>query len=197
MASEGKTTTAANLTVAFAQQGMRVLLVDCDLRKCRLHNVFGMSRGPGLSDVFAGTATVAENVRPAGVDRLSVVTAGSMMPVSRVGLCMLLLLGVPALGRAQESSARNGFWMNEGAGWGTYGCPGCDARMDGVAGSASLGGTVRPDLLLGVSAKGWAGTSEGGGEGLLTLTPMARYYPGGGARNPRRRRTRRRGRLPR
>jgi len=80
MASEGKTTTAANLAVAFAQQGVRVILVDCDLRKARLHNVFGMSRSPGLTDVIAGNATTAEIVRPAGVPGLSIVTSGTMPP---------------------------------------------------------------------------------------------------------------------
>ncbi len=45
---EGKTLVAANLAVTFAREGARVLLVDCDLRRPRLHKMFQVSRAPGL-----------------------------------------------------------------------------------------------------------------------------------------------------
>ena len=80
MAGEGKTTTSANVAVAFAQQGLRVLLVDCDLRKARLHHVFGMTRNPGLTDVIAGAASVADIVRPTGISGLSLVASGTLPP---------------------------------------------------------------------------------------------------------------------
>lgn len=80
MASEGKTTTSANLAVAFAQQGLRVLLIDCDLRRARLHDVFDMSRNPGLTDVISGMADISAVVRPVAVSGLSVVTAGTLPP---------------------------------------------------------------------------------------------------------------------
>ncbi len=48
---EGKTTVAYNLGVAFAWQGARVLLIDCDLRNPDLHRLFGCAISPGVSDV--------------------------------------------------------------------------------------------------------------------------------------------------
>jgi len=78
--AEGKTTTAANLAVAFAQQGMRVLIVDCDLRKARLHNVFGLAREPGLTQFMLGYSGADEAVRSTVVDGLFVLPAGTLPP---------------------------------------------------------------------------------------------------------------------
>lgn len=52
---EGKTMTSANLAVTFAHDGMSVLLVDCDVRRPKLHGVFKMSRSPGLLDLLTPT----------------------------------------------------------------------------------------------------------------------------------------------
>jgi Mrp family chromosome partitioning ATPase/uncharacterized protein involved in exopolysaccharide biosynthesis len=49
---EGKTMVAANLAVTFAREGARVLLIDCDLRRPRLHKLFRVSRAPGLVDLL-------------------------------------------------------------------------------------------------------------------------------------------------
>ena len=73
---EGKTTTAANLALTFARQGTRVLLVDCDLRRPRLHRIFNAERDPGLTDLLLGRADVAEVVQPTAVDRLSLLARG-------------------------------------------------------------------------------------------------------------------------
>lgn len=78
--AEGKTTTAANLAVTFGQQGIKVLIVDCDLRKARLHNVFGVPREPGLTQVVLGFNEVHEVVRPTAIDGLHVLAAGTLPP---------------------------------------------------------------------------------------------------------------------
>jgi Mrp family chromosome partitioning ATPase len=49
---EGKTMTAANLAVTFAHDSMRVLLIDCDVRRPRLHGLFRVPRSPGLMDLL-------------------------------------------------------------------------------------------------------------------------------------------------
>ena len=56
---EGKTVTAANLAVAFAQAGRRVLLVDADLRKPGVHVVFDLSNAHGLTSMLR-----SDDVRP-------------------------------------------------------------------------------------------------------------------------------------
>ncbi len=50
---EGKTTTSANLAVTFAESGKRVLVLGCDLRRPELHNYFGVSEAPGLTEELA------------------------------------------------------------------------------------------------------------------------------------------------
>lgn len=52
---EGKTTTAANLALAFAQMGRRTILVAADLRRPDIHRVFGLQKEPGLADVLTGS----------------------------------------------------------------------------------------------------------------------------------------------
>lgn len=77
---EGKTTTAANLAAAFAQHGLRVLLVDCDLRKGRLHAMFGVPREPGLTHLVLGYSTPEQAIRATPVEGLFVLTSGTLPP---------------------------------------------------------------------------------------------------------------------
>jgi succinoglycan biosynthesis transport protein ExoP len=92
-ASEGKTTVCANLATTFAQQGLRVVIIDGDLRRPRLHGLFSQARTPGLSELLEGEAPVAEAVRQTSVPGLHLIAAGRLVPhVSE-------LLGGAAMGR--------------------------------------------------------------------------------------------------
>ncbi|MCS6976312.1 MAG: polysaccharide biosynthesis tyrosine autokinase [Gemmatales bacterium] len=61
---EGKSTLAANLAISIAQSGRRVILVDADLRRPRIHALFGMNNDRGLSDVVRGDVDWKEVVQP-------------------------------------------------------------------------------------------------------------------------------------
>jgi capsular exopolysaccharide synthesis family protein len=96
---EGKTTTAANLAITFAQQGLKVLLVDCDLRRARLHMLFDARRDPGLTHLVLGHNTVQEAVQPTGVEGLDLLTSGALPPNPQE------LLGGPRMQRALDELA--------------------------------------------------------------------------------------------
>jgi succinoglycan biosynthesis transport protein ExoP len=77
---EGKTAVATNLALTLAQAGQRVLLVDADMRKPRVHLVFGLGQEPGLSSVLVGTAKASESVHQTSVAGLWVMAAGPLPP---------------------------------------------------------------------------------------------------------------------
>jgi len=77
---EGKTVVAANLAVALAQAGQRVLLVDADMRKPRVHAVFGKPQQPGLSNVLVGNAKSSGALYKTTVAGLWVMPAGLHPP---------------------------------------------------------------------------------------------------------------------
>lgn len=78
--NEGKTTNSINLALTFAQTGLRVVLVDCDLRKPRVHRYLKMQLGEGVSNYICGYAEydkVLQKDLPQGFDLM---TAGEIPP---------------------------------------------------------------------------------------------------------------------
>jgi len=94
-ALEGKTTTVVNLAITLAQDGKRILLIDADLRKPRVHSRLGLPQSPGLSEVLIGTNQYPEVIRTVtdlmlgklgvdqvvntpGIDNLNIITSGTL-----------------------------------------------------------------------------------------------------------------------
>lgn len=75
---EGKSTTAANLAVAFARVGSRTLLIDADMRRPQVHSFFGLNLEPGLHQLLDGQIGFASERMEVGIQNLSVLTAGKV-----------------------------------------------------------------------------------------------------------------------
>lgn len=78
--SEGKSIVAANLALALAQAGQRVLLIDGDMRRPRVHEIYASPQEPGLSNVLTGHAKLSEAIRKTEVPGLWVLNAGHIPP---------------------------------------------------------------------------------------------------------------------
>lgn len=79
--AEGKTTTVANLGRVLAAAGERVVVVDADLRRPRLHEPFGLDSRPGLTSVLAGQATLEEALQVVpSQPRLGLLASGPPAP---------------------------------------------------------------------------------------------------------------------
>ncbi|WP_418790829.1 CpsD/CapB family tyrosine-protein kinase [Phosphitispora sp. TUW77] len=77
---EGKSTTLANLAVAMAQAGAKVLVIDCDLRKPVQHRVFEVSGLKGITNILVEQADIDITIQSAAVERLSVLPCGPIPP---------------------------------------------------------------------------------------------------------------------
>lgn len=86
--AEGKSWVAANLAVTFAQAGRSVILVDSDMRKGRVHSIFGTERKPGLSNYLSGIDetgkfteyNISTYLKPTEVENLFIIPAGNIPP---------------------------------------------------------------------------------------------------------------------
>jgi capsular exopolysaccharide synthesis family protein len=79
-ASEGKSTVIANLAIAYAQFGMKVLLVDGDMRKPTIHKMFSTPKKPGLANMITKRSKMDESIFKTEIDNLYVMPAGSLPP---------------------------------------------------------------------------------------------------------------------
>jgi capsular exopolysaccharide synthesis family protein len=80
-AGEGKTTTLANLGVALAGAGLRVVIVCCDLRRPRVHEFFGLGNGVGFTSVLLGDVPLSGAIQQVrGEDRLVLLASGPLPP---------------------------------------------------------------------------------------------------------------------
>jgi len=78
--SEGKTACVSNLAVAMAQSGSRVVLIDCDMRRPRVHQIFEIPRDSGISSFLVGANELKEVVRRTPIKNLDVIACGPIPP---------------------------------------------------------------------------------------------------------------------
>lgn len=77
---EGKTTTIINLAITFAQSGSKVLLMDADMRKPKVHKVFGFSNQTGLVNILAQREDYKKVINNIDIENIDIITSGPIPP---------------------------------------------------------------------------------------------------------------------
>jgi capsular exopolysaccharide synthesis family protein len=80
--NEGKSTVISNLAIAMAKSGKSVVILDCDLRKPRIHKIFSLSNMEGLTNVLVNDKTIDEIITNTSIPDLYVIPSGPMPPNS-------------------------------------------------------------------------------------------------------------------
>ena len=84
---EGKSTASSNLAISFSKMEKKVLLIDADLRRPNIHNIFKISNDLGLSNVVSKMVTFEEAVKRNVINNLDVLSAGIIPPNPSELLC--------------------------------------------------------------------------------------------------------------
>jgi len=103
--AEGKTTTLANLAVALAQNGAKVLAVDADLRRPTLYQHFGVPKSPGLTDLIVGKAAASVAIHSTRIEGLQMLPCGYLTPNPAE------LLGSPMMKQIVEALRAHYEWV--------------------------------------------------------------------------------------
>ena len=77
---EGKSITSSNLAITMAQSNMKVLLIDCDLRKPSVHRAFGLVNMKGLTNVLVEGIDYSSVINVTDVENLHIITSGPKPP---------------------------------------------------------------------------------------------------------------------
>lgn len=80
IAQEGKTFSTVNIGGSFARDNYKTILIDADLRKPRIHNMFNDKRVPGLTDYLFGQASFSDVLKKSRVNNLFYITSGKILP---------------------------------------------------------------------------------------------------------------------
>ena len=78
--AEGKSTISCNLAISICQTDKKVIMIDCDMRKPVLHQIFGVDNVYGLSNIITGQITLEEALKDTSVDGLQLITSGPTPP---------------------------------------------------------------------------------------------------------------------
>ena len=84
---EGKSTVSANLAISFSKMERRVLLIDCDLRRPNLHNIFKVENTVGLSNIIGKMADFEDAVKHDVLPNLDILPSGTIPPNPSELLC--------------------------------------------------------------------------------------------------------------
>ena len=84
---EGKSTVSANVAISFSKLEKRVLLVDCDLRRPNVHNIFNVDNKTGLSNIIGNMVTFEDTVHRNVLPNLDAISSGTIPPNPSELLC--------------------------------------------------------------------------------------------------------------
>jgi capsular exopolysaccharide synthesis family protein len=78
--SEGKSTVSSNLAIALAEAGRKVLIVDFDFRRPRVHSIFGLKQEPGSMDILFNDTSVETTIQQTLIPNVRALTSGKRPP---------------------------------------------------------------------------------------------------------------------